>query len=237
MSCKQTMHQRSRQSCCTVESGYRSSSPLYRRFRVPQLVAAQLQGIWADAVADALEYTRGAVKCRHHDSIAAGIQHLLLLASEVLGDNRGGSGQQRGAAARVRDLRKRARAASTRAGATRSDSTRGKTATVEEHALAGRIHRHVRNGNDGRAAWCLDSSRMAVVDDTTMAQLKALHPPASPPVPPTVEEGPPARPRWTPTGSLASSSACRKAQHRASGAGRTSTSGRRDCTARGQGTI
>ena len=28
-----------------------------------------------------------------------------------------------------------------------------------------------------------------MIDDTTMAQLKALHPPASPPVPPTTEEG------------------------------------------------
>ena len=45
--------------------------------------------IWADAVADALEYIRDAVKRRYHDSIAAGIQHLLTLASEVLGDNRG----------------------------------------------------------------------------------------------------------------------------------------------------
>ena len=162
----------------------------YRRVRVPQLVAAQLQGTWADAVADALEYIRDAVKRRHHDSIAAGIQHLLMLATEVLGDNRGGSGQQRRAAARVRDLRKRARAASTRAEATRSDNTRGKAATVEEYALAGRIHRHVRNGNDGRAARCLDSSRMAVVDDAVMAQLKALHPPASSLVPPTVEDGP-----------------------------------------------
>ena len=102
-------------------------------------------------MADALEYIRDAVKRRHHDGITAGIQHLLMLASEVLGDNRGGSGQQRRAVARVRDLRKRARAASTSAGATRSDNTRGKTATVEEHAFAGRIHRHVRNGKDGRA--------------------------------------------------------------------------------------
>ena len=174
----------------TDDASAHSTELPYRRVRVPQLVAAQLQGIWADAVADALEYIRDAVKCRHHDSIAAGIQNLLMLASEVLGDNRGGSGQQRRAAARVRDLRKRTRAASTRAGATRSDSTRVKTATVEEHALAGRIHRRVRNGNDGREARCLDSSRMAVVDDTTMAQLKALHPPASPPVTPIVEEGP-----------------------------------------------
>ena len=119
--------------------------------------------------------------------MAADIQHVLMLASEVLGDNRGGSGQQRRASARVRDLRKRPRAASTHAGATRSDNTRGKTATVEEHALAGRIHHHVHNGNDGRAARCLDSSRIAVVDDTTMAQLKAIHPPASPPVPLTVD--------------------------------------------------
>ena len=141
-------------------------------------------------MADALEYIRDAAKRKHHGSIAAGTQHLLMLASEVLGDNRGGSGQQRRAAARVRDFRKRARAASTRAGATRSDSSRGRTATVAEHALTGRVHRHVRNGNDGRAARCIDSSRMAVVDDVTVAHLKALHPAAPPPVPPTVEEGP-----------------------------------------------
>ena len=154
----------------TDDASAQSTELPYRKGRVPQLVAAQLQGIWADALADALEYIRHAVKRRHHDSIAAGIQHLLMLASEVLGDNRGGSGQQRRAAERVCDLRKRARAASTRAGATRSDNTRGKTATVEEHALAGRIHRHVRNGDDGHAARCLDSSRMAVVDDATIAQ-------------------------------------------------------------------
>ena len=174
----------------TDDASAQSTELPYRRVRVPQLVAAQLQDIWADAVADALEYIRDAVKRRHHDSIAAGIQHLPMLASEVLGDNRGGSGQQRRAAARVRNLRKRARAASTRADATRSDNTRGRMATVEEHALAGRIHRRVRNGNGGRATRCLDSSRMGVVDDATIAQLKALHPPAPPPIPPTVKEGP-----------------------------------------------
>ena len=42
--------------------------------KVPQLVAAQLQAIWADAMADALEYIRQhAVKRKHSDSIAAGI--------------------------------------------------------------------------------------------------------------------------------------------------------------------
>ena len=65
-----------------------------------------------------------------------------------------------------------------------------RAATIKEHALAGCIHRHVRNGNDGRAARCLDSSRMAVIDDATIAKLKALHPPASPPITPTVEVGP-----------------------------------------------
>ena len=129
----------------TDDASAQSTELPYRRVRVPPLVAAQLQGIWADAMADALEHIRDAVKRRHHASIAAGIQRLPMLAREVLGDNRGGKGQQRRAAARVRDLRKRARAASTRAEATRSDNTRGKTATVEEHALAGRIHRHVRH--------------------------------------------------------------------------------------------
>ena len=121
--------------------------------------------------------------------------------------------------------------------ATRSDNTRGKTAIVEEHALAGRIHRHVRNGNDGRAARCLDSSRMAVVDDITMKvnSRRSIHQ-RLPRFPPQWRRAPPARPRLTLTGSLASSSACRKAQHRASVAGRMSTSERRDCTARGQGT-
>ena len=173
-----------------------------------------MQGTWADAVADALEYIRDAVKRRHHDSIAAGIQHMLMLASEVLGDNRGGSGQQRRAAARVRDLRKRARAASTRAGASRSDNTRGKTATVEEHALAGRIHRHVRNGNDGRAARCLDSSRMAVETIPRWRNSRRSTHQRLPRFPPQGRRAPPTRPRWMLTGSLASSSACRKAQHR-----------------------
>ena len=95
----------------TDDASTQSTELLYCRVKVPQLVAAQLQAIWADAVANAPEYIRDAVKRKHHDSITAGIQHLLMLVSEVLGDNRGGSGQRRKAAARVRDLRKRARAA------------------------------------------------------------------------------------------------------------------------------
>ena len=55
----------------------------YRRVKVPQLATAQLQATCADAVADALESIRDAVKRRHHVGIAAGIQHLLMLASEV----------------------------------------------------------------------------------------------------------------------------------------------------------
>ena len=78
----------------------------YLRFKAPQLVATQLQAIWDDAVPDALEYSRDVVKRRHNDSIAAGIQNLLMLASEVLGDNLGSSGQQRRAAAWLSDLRK-----------------------------------------------------------------------------------------------------------------------------------
>ena len=162
----------------------------YRRVRVLQPVAAQLQAIWADAVAEALEYIRNAAKRRHHDGIAAGIHYLVMLASEVLGDKRGGHRRQRGAAARVRDLRKCARAASMRADATGSNHTRGRMVLVAEHAIAGLIHRHIRNGNDGRAARCLDSGCMAVVDDATIALLKALHPQAPPPVPRTVVDGP-----------------------------------------------
>ena len=174
----------------TDDTSAQSTELPYHRVKVPQRVAAQLQAIWADAVADALEHIRDAVKLRHHDRIAPCIQNLPMLASEVLGDNQGDSGQQRRAAARVRALRERARATSTRAEATRHVNTHGRTATVDEHALAGHIHRHVRNGHEGRAGRCLDSSRMAVVDDATIAQLKALHPPAPPPIPPTVEEGP-----------------------------------------------
>ena len=180
----------------TDDASAQSTELQYRRFRVPQLVAAQLQGIWAGAVADALEYIRDAVKRRHDDSIAAGIQHLLMLASEVLGDNRAAAGSNAGllracaTSANALEPPARVPRSDNTRGATRSDNSRGKSATVKENALAGRIHRHVRNGNDGRAARCLDSSRMAVVDDTTMAKLKAVHPPASPPVPPTVEEGP-----------------------------------------------
>ena len=221
----------------TDDASAQSTELPHRRVRVPQLLAAQLQGIWADAVADALEYIRDAVKRRDHDSIAARIQHLLTLASEVLGDNRGGSGQQRRAAPRVRDLRKRARAASTRAGATRSDNTRGKTATFEEHALAGRIHpatsatatTGVRPDALTAAAW-----RWSTIPQWRYSRRSTYQ--RLPRFPPQSRRAPPARPRWTLTGSLASSSACRKAQHWASVAGRTSTFGRRDCTARGQGT-
>ena len=70
------------------------SAPLtvlpYCRFRVLQLVAVQLQAIWADAVANTLEYIRHAVKRRHHGNITAGIKDLLRLASEVLEDTKGG---------------------------------------------------------------------------------------------------------------------------------------------------
>ena len=142
----------------TDDASAQSTELPYRRVTVLQLDAAQFQAIWADAVADALEYIRDAVKRRHHDNIAAGIQHLLMLASEVLGGNRGGSGQQRRAAARVCDLRKRARAASMRADASWSDNTRGRTATVEEHALAGQATSAtattgVRPGALTTAAW------------------------------------------------------------------------------------
>ena len=68
-------------------------------------------------MADGHERVYNAVKRKHSESIAAGIQHLLIVASEVLGDNRGGNGHHRRAAARVRDLHKRARAARMRADA------------------------------------------------------------------------------------------------------------------------
>ena len=113
-----------------------------------------------------------------------------MLASEVLGDNRGGSGQKSWAAAWESDLRKRARAASMHAGAAGHDNGRGRAATGEDHALTGHIHCHVRTGNDGRGAQRLDSSCTAVADDATIAQLKALHPPVPPPIAPPVDEGP-----------------------------------------------
>ena len=112
------------------DASAQSAALPYGRVKVPQLVAAQVQAILANAVADALEYISDAVKRKHHNSIAAGIQHLLMLASEVLGDNGGGNGQQRRAAARVRGLRKRARAASMRADAPGSENIHGRTAVM-----------------------------------------------------------------------------------------------------------
>ena len=59
---------------------------------------------------------------------------------------------------------------------------------MEDHALAGRLHRHVREGNDGRAARCLNSSPVAPINDSTIEQLKALHPTTPPPLPPDTGE-------------------------------------------------
>ena len=59
-----------------------------RKASHPQLVAAQLQAIWADA--DALEYIQyiqDAVECKHNDGITAGIRYLLMLPSKVFGGN------------------------------------------------------------------------------------------------------------------------------------------------------
>ena len=126
------------------------------------------QGVWADAVVDALEYIQDAVNRAHEETIAAGIQYLLQLPGEVLGNNRSGSGQKRRAAARVRDLRKRSLAEATLAAAAVFDTRQrcpSPTPTVEDHALAGRIHRYVREGNGGRAARCLDSSPIAPIND------------------------------------------------------------------------
>ena len=53
---------------------------------------------------------------------------------------------------------------------------------VEDLVLAGRIHRHVRNGNDKHAA--LGNKRTAVVDDATSVQLEALDAPVPLPIPP-----------------------------------------------------
>ena len=114
-------------------------------------------------------------------TIAAGIQYLLQLPSEVLGNHRSGSGQKRRAAARMRDLRERSRAAATLAAAARFDTGRSWTPTVGDHALAGRIHQHVREG-DSRVARCLDSSPIAAINDSTIEQLKALHPTPPPPL-------------------------------------------------------
>ena len=124
--------------------------------------------VWADAVVDALEYIQDAVRRAPEETIAAGVQYLLQLPGEVLGNNRNGSGQKRRAAARVRDLRKRSRAAATPAAAAGFDACRSRTPTVEDHALAGRIHRHVREGSAGRAARCLDSSPIAPINDSTI---------------------------------------------------------------------
>ena len=79
----------------------------YRSFKVPQLVAAHLRAITAGTVADAHEYVCDAIKRKHSDCFTAGVQALLMLASEVRGGSRGDSRQQRRAAARVRNLHTR----------------------------------------------------------------------------------------------------------------------------------
>ena len=85
----------------------------YNDTAVQQLVPSHVTAVWAGSVAEALECIRDAVKRGHRASVVTGVQHLLTLASEVLGNNRGGKGQSRRAAARVRDLHKRTRAAIT----------------------------------------------------------------------------------------------------------------------------
>ena len=162
----------------------------YRDTAVPQLVPSQIMAVWADAVAEVLEDIRDAVKRGHSASVVTGVQYLLTLASEVLGDNRGGKNQKRRAAARVRDLRKRTRAAMTLADSGGKNAGRSKTAIIADDALAGRIYRHVRNGNDGRAARCLDSSPVAQICDETLAQLRCLHPAAPAPSQPTPHDAP-----------------------------------------------
>ena len=62
----------------------------HRDTAVPQLVPFQVTAVWADAVAEALEYIRDAVKRGHRASVVTGIQYLLTLAREVLGNTRGG---------------------------------------------------------------------------------------------------------------------------------------------------
>lgn len=66
----------------------------YRSFKVLQLVAAHLRAITAGTVADAHEYVCDAIKRKHSDCFTAGVQHLLMLASEVRGGSRGDSRQQ-----------------------------------------------------------------------------------------------------------------------------------------------
>ena len=166
----------------------------YRDTAVPQLVPSQIMAVWADAVVEALEYIRDAVKRGHRASVVTGVQLLLTLASEVLGDNRGGKGQKRRAAARVRDLRKRTWAEITLADSGGTNAGRSKTAIIADHALAGRIHRHVRNGNGGRAARCLDSSPVAQINDNTLAQIRGLHPAAPAPSQPAPDDAPPGGP-------------------------------------------
>ena len=124
----------------------------YRDTTVPQLVPSQVKAVWADAVAEALQYIHDVLGRRHHASVVTGVHYLLTLASEVLGDNRGGIGQKRRAAARVCDFCKHTRAAIKLADSVGPNAGRCKTATFADHALAGHVRRHVRNASDRRVA-------------------------------------------------------------------------------------
>ena len=205
----------------------------YGHVSVPRVLSKDVHGVWVDAVVDALEYIQDAVKRAHEETIAAGVQHLLQLP-EVLGNNRSGSGQKRRAAARVRDLSKRSRAAATLAAAAGFDAGQTRAPTLEDHALAGRIHRHVREGNDGRAAQCLDNSAIVPINDSTIEQLKALHPTATLPLPPDTGEAVRQHTLMLQR-SWASCTACRRARPRGSAAGHMNTSGQSDCSMNGRG--
>ena len=141
-----------------------------------------MHAIWGDAVADALENIPDSVKQRHSDSIAAGIGHVLVHASGALGDNRGFSGQNRRAGAKLRDQNKRARATRTRAYAAGHGNDRGHIATVKDPQLEAASIATSATATTGVRP---SSLSMAAVDDA----INAVQPPAPPLIPPAVDQG------------------------------------------------